>query len=226
MTAPNNKEEKCCEVCYQKCVRGSCGRIDGTECGKDQGCRCECHYKGFKDCLDTKCPCHKAPVKEEHTHDFVFMHPTGKVMCIECGEPPPNDLTTPAPTQTLDTEKGIEEITAVFVECDSCASKPGTPPLCQGCLKNRSTMERVNRMYKTAAHDLIEAALTAERTRLHAAIEKEKVHGRIKNYDGNLLATASEHYNIAAETWAEIIRYEQGFNAALTRIQDLLSSNN
>ena len=26
------------------CTRGSCGTIDGTSCGRDFGCRCECHY--------------------------------------------------------------------------------------------------------------------------------------------------------------------------------------
>lgn len=24
-----------------------------------------------------------------------------------------------------------------FMECDTCRSKPGTPPLCRGCLHNR-----------------------------------------------------------------------------------------
>ncbi len=28
-----------------------------------------------------------------------------------------------------------------FVECDSCRAKPGTPVLCNGCLRNRATIE-------------------------------------------------------------------------------------
>jgi len=27
-----------------------------------------------------------------------------------------------------------------FLECDACDSKPGTPPLCRGCLHNRETI--------------------------------------------------------------------------------------
>ena len=30
---------------------------------------------------------------------------------------------------------------AEFVECDTCARKPGSPPLCAGCLANRNTIE-------------------------------------------------------------------------------------
>lgn len=28
-----------------------------------------------------------------------------------------------------------------FVECPACALKPGSPPLCDSCLKNRRTIE-------------------------------------------------------------------------------------
>lgn len=27
-----------------------------------------------------------------------------------------------------------------FIECDTCRAKPGSPPLCSGCLKNRATI--------------------------------------------------------------------------------------
>jgi hypothetical protein len=30
-----------------------------------------------------------------------------------------------------------EEINIEFVECDTCRAKPGSPILCNGCLKNR-----------------------------------------------------------------------------------------
>jgi len=32
-----------------------------------------------------------------------------------------------------------------FMECDTCAAKPGTPALCAGCLTNRVTIETLNR---------------------------------------------------------------------------------
>lgn len=55
----NDKATGCCEKCYIRCVRGSCGRIDGSPCGRDEGCRCECHYKDFKECSNLHCDCHK-----------------------------------------------------------------------------------------------------------------------------------------------------------------------
>lgn len=30
-----------------------------------------------------------------------------------------------------------------FVECQTCAAKPGMPPLCAGCLSNRATIDRL-----------------------------------------------------------------------------------
>lgn len=32
-------------------------------------------------------------------------------------------------------------VKAEFMECDTCRSKPGTPPLCQGCIRNRGVIE-------------------------------------------------------------------------------------
>jgi hypothetical protein len=32
--------------------------------------------------------------------------------------------------------------TPEFVECDECAAKPGTPPLCPACLKRRAMFKR------------------------------------------------------------------------------------
>ena len=40
-----------------------------------------------------------------------------------------------------------------FVECDTCRVKPGTPPLCHGCLSNRSLIvdlkDKLDRALKT-----------------------------------------------------------------------------
>ena len=35
-------------------------------------------------------------------------------------------------------------MTYEFTECDTCAAKPGTPPLCKGCLKNRDAISDAN----------------------------------------------------------------------------------
>ena len=32
-----------------------------------------------------------------------------------------------------------------FVECDTCRAKPGSPPLCYGCLRNRETINELSR---------------------------------------------------------------------------------
>jgi hypothetical protein len=38
-----------------------------------------------------------------------------------------------------------------FRECDTCASKSGTPILCKGCLHNRAVIGRLNTMIGRAA---------------------------------------------------------------------------
>lgn len=43
-----------------------------------------------------------------------------------------------------------------------------------------------------------------------------------KGYDGNDLKSAADFYGIAAESWAEIIRFENGHNSALNEISSLL----
>lgn len=45
-------------------------------------------------------------------------------------------------------------MTPAFIECDTCASKPGTPTLCRGCQHNRQIIMRsapdglINAIYK------------------------------------------------------------------------------
>lgn len=39
--------------------------------------------------------------------------------------------------------KSFGEKSDEFVECDTCRAKPGMPPLCYGCLHNRSLIERL-----------------------------------------------------------------------------------
>lgn len=35
-----------------------------------------------------------------------------------------------------------------FLECDTCAALPGTPPLCSGCLHNREVIEKLKKQVK------------------------------------------------------------------------------
>lgn len=35
-----------------------------------------------------------------------------------------------------------------FKECDACASKPGSPILCDGCLNNREVISRLRATHK------------------------------------------------------------------------------
>lgn len=32
-----------------------------------------------------------------------------------------------------------------FIECETCAAKPGMPTLCKGCLHNRTVIDRLNK---------------------------------------------------------------------------------
>lgn len=47
-----------------------------------------------------------------------------------------------------------------FVECDTCAAQPGTPPLCQGCLRNRAVIEAL--LHSTTSRDQAVARAKAE----------------------------------------------------------------
>lgn len=41
-----------------------------------------------------------------------------------------------------------------FKECDTCAAKPGSPPLCAGCLNNRQVIYAMGETIKRQAADL------------------------------------------------------------------------
>lgn len=44
-----------------------------------------------------------------------------------------------------ESEQPPEIVVGKFVECESCAAKPGSPTLCLGCVSNRETIEHMNR---------------------------------------------------------------------------------
>ncbi len=199
------------------------------------------YYKGADYCNSPYCEkrgCHKAPEKEEHTHDFVFMHPTGKVMCIECGEPPPNDLTTPAPTQTLDTEKGIE---VAFDLCNKIWNQNGKHTHAQLDELITMTLTSFEAKIRTdeadKCNDHIEKAVAEERTRLLELIKKqeEKLETEAEWLDTRLQKGDWEEEKYQ-ETLAALnlddeadITEQIGINLnwaeALSQVQDLLSPN-
>lgn len=56
---------------------------------------------------------------------------------------------------------------------------------------------------------------------VRAAIEKTIAKERKRDYDGDDLEAASDKYGIAVESWTEIIRYEDGVDAAFSIILNL-----
>lgn len=40
-----------------------------------------------------------------------------------------------------------------FVECDACASRPGSPSLCAGCLANRHVVGKLREALREALHE-------------------------------------------------------------------------
>lgn len=63
------------------------------------------------------------------------------------------------------------------------------------------------------------------------ATQREEIQERIKNlpiseiYDGNDLKSAEKVYCMSAESWKEIIRYENGRNSFKSDVLDLLQTN-
>jgi hypothetical protein len=65
-----------------------------------------------------------------------------------------------------------------FVECPACASKHGVTDLCESCLSNRSTIEKLNQHIKKLENEIkTDDALLEERERLLNAIPECTVHG-------------------------------------------------
>jgi hypothetical protein len=58
--------------------------------------------------------------------------------------------------------------------------------------------------------------LQAQALEIISLAEGAKFRNNPKGYDGNNLEDASNYHGIAAETWAEIIRHEDGHDAALS----------
>ena len=60
-------------------------------------------------------------------------------------------------------------MSAVFVECDACRAKPGTPALCGACLQNRGAIEYLTRQLNTP-----EVEDFSRGVRLEAAHQRER----------------------------------------------------
>lgn len=84
------------------------------------------------------------------------------------------------------------------------------------------------KLLDTSRYDEITRIATKEeRSRILSLLEKRKIGivGKAKGYDGDNLRSASDHYHIAAENWAEIIRFEDGYNQALVDLSTDIESN-
>lgn len=44
----------------------------------------------------------------------------------------------------MDTPDLVPNARLEFMECDTCRAKPGSPPLCRGCLHNRNVIGAFN----------------------------------------------------------------------------------
>lgn len=49
----------------------------------------------------------------------------------------------------MDSNKLYDTTELEFVECDTCRAKPGSPELCDGCLRNRFVIETLKRQRKS-----------------------------------------------------------------------------
>lgn len=70
--------------------------------------------------------------------------------------------------------------------------------------------------------EIITEALTSRDQQIREVIEKAKL---VKDYDGNNLKEACRKYSIGAESWTEILRYEDGYNQAIHDILLTLKEN-
>lgn len=62
-------------------------------------------------------------------------------------------------------------MTTIFIECDACRKKPGSPGLCSGCLTNRATIERLGAALakiRYAGNDSHPTAIWMQKVAAHA----------------------------------------------------------
>jgi hypothetical protein len=62
-------------------------------------------------------------------------------------------------------------VTTIFIECDACRKKPGSPGLCSGCLTNRGTIERLGAALakiRYAGNDSHPTAIWMQKVAAHA----------------------------------------------------------
>jgi hypothetical protein len=56
-----------------------------------------------------------------------------------------------------------------------------------------------------------------EKQRIKDILRLSVISEQSKPYDGNDLESACDHYGIAADSWSEIIRFEDGHDSALRK---------
>ena len=70
-------------------------------------------------------------------------------------------------------------------------------------------------------YDHSKEAIDSYKQKILEEVEKMKL---VRDYDGNNLQEACEKYCIGAETWIEIIRYENGYTAALYDLKERIGN--
>ena len=87
---------------------------------------------------------------------------------------------------------------------------------------DKSGIYQTTRFYDDM-ESFIKSLLSSERKTLAEKVAKIRNKFRkFDNYDGNNLHSAEEHYSISAKNWDEIIRLEDGAQAALSEVLALL----
>lgn len=71
--------------------------------------------------------------------------------------------------------------------------------------------------------ELFSSELSLQREEMKEKVEKLNIRNNKKPYNGNDLNSACQYYRIAASDWAEIVRYENGHDDALTAALDIIN---
>ena len=71
---------------------------------------------------------------------------------------------------------GISLQDVEFTECDTCRKKPGTPSLCNGCLKNRRSLDLLKTVIDYLSMEKELRGLRAQLVAYAEAQEQEQKH--------------------------------------------------
>ena len=200
---PCHQEKECCEKCYFENPRV----MEGG---------------GSAECSNQDCICHSPKQEKECGRCGAISPENHKYPCVAKKNPyvVEGDHSIKFPQDSTWEEKNWHIIVGGNGMCE-CGTEKGK---CGDQLANLLSKER-----EKGYEDGQKRAFGVDRKRVYnealAEVREmcEKMY-RYKwrnEYDGNDLESANAYYSLSAEYWAEIIRYEQGYDSALN---DLLSS--